>query len=162
MYTAEGRPEAAAEIWRWQAAEAPEALGTGTRARAARIRGGLQALAGAAIGAAILVFLSRTAGTIVLSIASLVALCALLSPLGAFAAIERGVAALGRGVGRVLTWLTLPAIFYAFFVPFAALLRRGRRDAMKRYFDPGAASYWTLREAREPAGDDERRRRYRP
>ena len=68
---------------------------------------------------------------------------AMLSPLALFAAIERSFAALGRWVGKALQWTLLPAIFYGFFTPFALLFRRGRRDAMTRYFDADAKSYWS-------------------
>jgi hypothetical protein len=93
------------------------------------------------------------------TIAGVIGLCALVSPLGLYAAIERSFAALGRWTGRALTWLLLPIAFYAFFVPFRALFRRGRRDSMRRYFDAESPSYWSLRKAPTAVS---RRGQYRP
>jgi hypothetical protein len=144
-----GRPEAAAAIWTWQGSAPTAPAPTAGRVR---LRGLAQAAVGAAAGAAILAFASRPLGIVVLSIASAIALAALVSPQGLFAGIERAFAALGHQIGRVLTWILLPAIFYLFFVPFSALFRRGRRDSMKRFFDASAQSYWKLRDDAARAG----------
>lgn len=132
-----GRPEAAEVVLAANAPAAPSDPGR------PRLRGCVQGGVALAVAGAFLWLGHRTPGTIVATIGSGIVLAALVSPNGAFAAIERGVAALGRGIGRALTWLLLPAIFYAFFVPFGALFRRGRRDAMRRFFDADAASYWS-------------------
>jgi len=92
------------------------------------------------------------------SAAALLGLAALLSPLGLFAAIERLLAAVGTRIQRALTWLLLPMIFFLFFVPFRRFFRRGRRDSMRRFYDPGAPSYWQPREASPARGAE----RYRP
>ena len=64
-----------------------------------------------------------------------------------------------RVVGRFLTWILLSWIFYGFFLPFGALFRRGRRDSMKRFYEPEALSYWSSCEPRE-AGLDFYKRQY--
>ena len=134
-----GRPEAAAVVWDWR----NRAAGVGGPAASrVRLRGLLQAVVAALFGGALFFFWSRTIGSVVLAVASLVGLSALASPLGLFAAIERLFLALGRATGRVLTWLLLVPVFYAFFAPFGQLLRRGRRDRLKRQLEPDAASYW--------------------
>ena len=138
-----GRPEAAAVIWNWR--EAAPASGSPRSAASLRTRGALQAVAGATVGGLVLAFVSKTFGFVILGIASLILLSALLSPTGLYAAIDRGFAALGRGVGIVLTWLTLPVIFFLFFVPFGFLFRRGRRDSMRRFYEVSATSYWSDR-----------------
>jgi hypothetical protein len=138
-----GRPEAAAAIWSWQPAGPSPRPATGP----IRLRGVLQAAVGLAVAGAFAWFGYRTPALVVGAIASFVALAALASPLGLFAAIERVIAALGVRIGQALTWILLPAIFYAFFVPFGRLFRRGRRDAMRRFFDREAPSYWTERGA---------------
>ena len=33
-------------------------------------------------------------------------------------------------------------IFYLFFLPFGKLLRRGRHDRLRRYYESEAESYW--------------------
>lgn len=136
-----GRPEAAAAVWSWRPVAVPR-----PDPGPARWRGCLQAAVGFAVAALLFAFGPRLPAAIVATIATTIALAALLSPLGLFAAIERAVAALGLAIGNALTWILLPAIFFGFFVPFALLFRRGRRDAMKRWFEPDAASYWSQRE----------------
>ena len=54
-----------------------------------------------------------------------------------------------------MTWIVMVPIFYGVFLPFGLLFRRGRRDRMKRYYDPDAQSYWEERPER-PAGYRER------
>lgn len=138
-----GRPQAAAAIWSWRPAP-PARPATAP----VRLRGGLQAAVGLAVAGALAWFGYRTPAAIVATVASTIGLAALLSPLGLFAAIEHAFAALGGWIGKALTWLLLPVVFYLFFVPFGALFRRGRRDAMQRFFDAEAETYWTSREAR--------------
>jgi hypothetical protein len=130
-------------IWRWDAA--PDAAGEAADREAAgraRRRGILQACAGFGVGAVVLLLASRTAGFLVLAIASSILLAALISPSGLFAGIERLFRALGRALGRVLTWVLLVPLFYLVFLPFGRLLRRGRRDRLKRFYEPDAPSYW--------------------
>jgi len=138
----QGRAEAAAAIWDWRGerSQTPEA-----RPSRPRLRGTLQALAGAAVGTLIFAFVSRIAGTVVMSIATLILLSALLSPTGLYAGIERLFAALGRRIGTGLTWVVLPLLFYLVFLPFGMLFRRGRRDPMKRFYETDAESYWSPR-----------------
>jgi hypothetical protein len=140
-----GRPEAAAEIWTWRSAPPPPRPAAGP----VRVRGAVQAVVGLAVGGTLAWFGYRTPAIVVASIATTIGLAALLSPLGVFAAIERAFGVLAVWVGTGLTWLLLPLIFYSFFVPFGALFRRGRRDAMRRFLDPEAGSYWTVRGGRD-------------
>jgi hypothetical protein len=134
-----GRPEAAAVVWDWR----NRATGsTGPGAARMRVQGLVQAAVAASFGGALFLFWSQTIGSIVLAVASIVGLSALASPLGLYAAIERLFLALGRATGRLLTWILLVPVFYAFFVPFGQLLRRGRRDRLKRQLEPDAGTYW--------------------
>lgn len=151
-----GKPEAAATIWSWRVAGRPShaALAGDVRRRGVR-----QAVVGAVVGTALYVFVSRRLGGVALVLTAAIGTSALLSPLGVYAALERAFAALGRGVGRGLTWIMLPAIFFLFFAPFAALFRRGRRDSMQRYFDPQAPSYWSPRDTPAPARASQQRTR---
>jgi hypothetical protein len=135
-----GRPEAAAAIWnpRGEASERPTEIASGS----ARLRGALQALGAGLIAALLFLFLSRLIGCIVGTIAAIILFSALLSPTGLFATIERGFQALGRVTGRALTFVLMSAVFYLVFLPFGLLFRRGRRDAMKRFYDREASTYW--------------------
>jgi hypothetical protein len=136
-----GRPAAAAEIWIWRPAPPPPRPPTGP----VRLRGAIQAGVGLAVAGTLAWFGYRTPAIVVGCVAGTIGLAALLSPLGLFAAIEHAFSVLAGWIGTGLTWLLLPLIFYVFFVPFSALFRRGRRDAMRRFFDRDAASYWTVR-----------------
>jgi len=139
-----GRPEAAAVIWTWRpAAPAPRPA-----AGPIRLRGLLQAAVGLAVAGGLAWLGQRAPALVVASVAGAIALAALLSPLGLFAAIEHAFTVLGGWIGKALTWMLLPVVFYVFFVPFGLLFRRGHRDSMQRFLDPEATSYWTQREAR--------------
>ena len=135
-----GRPEASASIWNWQAEQVDAR--TEQTEPGVRLRGGLQALAGAAFGVLAFLFWSRTVGSVALGLAALILFSSLISPGGLYASIQRIFEATGRAVGRVLTWVLMVPIFYLFFLPFGLLLRRGRRDRLRRYFEPEASSYW--------------------
>lgn len=141
-----GRPEAALAIWSWRHDERePEEEASPARAR---LRGLIQALAGLTIGGIVFLFVSQAVSYFIFSLAALVFLAAVISPLGLFAGIERAFAAFGRVVGRLLAGLLLPMIFYGIFLPFGLLFRRGSRDSMKRFYEIDAPSYWTHREPR--------------
>ena len=142
-----GRPEAAAAIWSWR--EAPQRPAGSPRR--ARLRGALQGAVGIVLGALFLALGHGVVGWIAAGIGTTVLLAALLSPTGLYAAIEGAFAALGERVGRGLAYLLMPAIFYGFFLPFSLLFRRGRRDAMRRFYEPEAASYWTKRREEQVA-----------
>ncbi len=133
-----GRPEAAAAIWR-----APEAPRPGPARRRAVVQGLLAAIAGAAlffwIG-------HQTLAIVAWSIGGVSMLAGLVSPLGAFAAIEKAVGTLGHLVGLVMSWLLLAPVFYLLITPFGLLARRGKRDAMQRRFDRSAETYWKKRD----------------
>lgn len=138
-----GRPEAAAAIWNWQTAGG-EPEGAALRSRQ---RGAVQSLVAAAIGAGLYLLLEwHTAAIVVWSITGLVLASALVSPTGLFAAIERGFSQLGAWVGAALTWIVMPPVFYLIFLPFGLMFRRGRSDALKRYTDAEATTYWKDRD----------------
>ena len=136
-----GRPEAAAAIWQWRAV--PKRAAPPPRTR---LRGALQGAVALAVGGTLTALGWPTAGAIAFVLGSAVALAALLSPGFLYAGLERLFAATGRGVARALAALLLPLLFFGIFTPFALLLRRGRRDAMTRFFEPEAASYWSKRD----------------
>ena len=152
-----GRPEAAAIIWNWnrQGDGKPQA----ERAASARKRGLLQAVAGGSFGLLILLFWSQTLALVVFTVSSIVLLAALVSPMGLYAAIHRLFQTLGNLTGRALTWILLVPIFYLFFLPFGRLMRRGRRDRMRRWMEPEAETYWEAHVG-PTASSDSRERQY--
>jgi hypothetical protein len=111
-----------------------------------RLRGALQGAVALAVSGAFFAVGWSTAAAIALVLGSAVALAALLSPGFVYAGLERLFAATGRGVARALAALLLPLLFFGIFTPFALLLRRGRRDAMTRFFEPEARGYWSKRD----------------
>lgn len=150
----EGRPEAAAVIWTWseRAPSATPAFATGRN----RVVGTLQGLGALAVGSAIFLLWSRMVGTVVLSVGTIVLLSALISPGGLYLAVRGTFAALGHATGTALSWLLLVPIFYLVFLPFGLLLRRGRADRLKRYFERDADSYWEIHPERIAANPHER------
>lgn len=131
-----GRAEAAAVIWGEAREAAPEGSGRERR------RGSIQAALVAALGLGLRWFGLEAAGLAALCAAALLLTAALLSPRGVYALVSRAVSALGTRIGRGVTWLLLVPLFYVFFAPYGALLRRGARDRLKRRLEPDAASYW--------------------
>ena len=133
-------PKAAAAIWRWRDGEADgEAKPS---AASVRLRGSLQALAGYAVALLFYLFWSKTAAAIAAVLTSVMLFCALASPHGLYVLLRRLFDATGRVVGHATTWVVMIPIFYLFFLPFGKLLRRGRRDRLRRYYESEAETYW--------------------
>ena len=127
-------------IWDWRHADAPaEARPSASRER--RV-GTLQGLVAAAVGLLLMNYWSRVVGSVVLVVSAVILLSALASPLGLYAGVQRLFLALGNFMGRLLTWIVMPFVFYVLFSPFGLVFRRGRRDRLKRFFEPDDASYW--------------------
>ena len=116
-----------------------------TRARAAR-RSGLVRLAIALGAAGVLHAVDRTVpAMVVLGLGALSLGVALGSPLVVHAAIDHGVARVGRAVGVVVAFVLLAPLYYVVLTPFGLLTRRGRRDPLARRVDPEARTYWKER-----------------
>ena len=143
-----GRPEAAAAIWDWRPAPPAASSSAGGQ----RLRGAIQAVVGFGAGTVFLLVQIHSLAAVAFTIAGIVLASALFSPTGLYAAIDRAFQALGRWIGRILSWILLPALFYLVFFPFGALFRRGRKDTMKRFFETGSDTYWSPRRAKsDPA-----------
>jgi hypothetical protein len=77
----------------------------------------------------------------------------------AYAAVERGLSAFGRGVGLAISTILLTTFFFLVFVPGRLILLLARRDPMRRAFPGGDASFWI---PYRPSGDpDHYRKQYR-
>jgi hypothetical protein len=133
-----GSPQASAVIWRWRGDPAAQRPAPGR----ARLHGALQALAGAAVGAIFFLFWSRKVAAVAFAMSAFVGLSALLSPTGFYPRLRRFFDATGHAVGVVVTWIVMVPIFYLFFFPFGVLMRRGRNDRMRRYYETDAPTYW--------------------
>jgi hypothetical protein len=154
-----GRPEAAAAVWNWRESATLGGAAAQVETSAIRLRGAVKALIPAAVGSGIYLRVSALGGTIVMSIAALIFVAAMFSPTGLYAIIERGFSALTVSVGRLMSWIVLPALFYAVFVPFGKARRSGARDRLQRFRDATRASYWSDRTG-ERAASPNRRRQY--
>ena len=93
----------------------------------------------------VFLFWSRILGAIALTVGAIVLLSAVVSPTGLYAAIERALASLTRVTGLALTWVFMSLVFFLVVTPFGLLFRRGKRDPMRRYYEPDAPSYWSQR-----------------
>lgn len=135
-----GSAEAARAIWNWRDPR-PQGASPPPMSRV-RVRGSVQAAIVAAVAGVLRLLGLHTASWVVLGAAAFVLVAAIVSPLGLYSALDKATQAIGRRIGRAVTWLLLVPLFYLFFVPFGLLFRRGRRDRLKRYFDPETPSYW--------------------
>jgi hypothetical protein len=124
----------------------PPSTSTTPRLRARlRLRGAVQAAAGATAGTLALHAGHRAAGTTALTLAAIVLLASLLSPSRAFLLLERGIARVARAFALVLTWTLLTLIYVLLFTPIALARRLRRRDPLARAFAREAPSYWSPR-----------------
>jgi hypothetical protein len=146
-----GKPEASAVVWDWQQETAP-AIAHGDR----RTKGTLQGVIGLTVGTLLFWFVSEHMGMFVWTVASLITLCALASPNGAYVAIERFIDWLVVVVGKAVTVLVMIPIFYLVFLPFGTLFRRGKKDTMTRFYEESAGSYWLTRTHEVTPEDRER------
>jgi Flp pilus assembly pilin Flp len=89
----------------------------------------------------------------VVAIAALTTILALVSPLGAFRALTRGLEVFARGVGLVLTWLLMALAYYLLFLPFGLLLRAAGKLRVTRGADAKRTSYWEPSTAPAPGID---------
>jgi len=103
------------------------------------------------LGAAALLYLfwSPVAAAVVGSIATVLLLLALASPLGLYRRIDGWLARFAHAVGLAVTWLLMPLLYYLVFLPVGLLLRLRGRLRLTRELDPRASSYWIVR-----GGDD--------
>ena len=155
-----GRPEAAAVCFDWESRAAVQDGADGSPAMAARKRGVRQAAITAALAALIFfVFHWEHVGRVVFGVASVLLLTSLATPLTIYAAIERLVAWIAHRLEKGVTWLLMAVIFNLLFAPFGRLFRSGKRDSMKRWYEPEQETYWNDR-APDAVTADSRRRLY--
>jgi len=141
-----------AVVWQWRKDPAAEAARRAAAIRSARVRGAIQGAVGLAVAALFGFGLHRTTfASVVASIAALVTLAALASPLGAYRVITGWVEKLGRAIGTLVTWILMPLFFFLLFLPFGFYLRARKRTGITLGTDPKLASYWLGTEDR-PAG----------
>lgn len=109
--------------------------------RAAAVRAAI-----ALVVAAVLLWWKPWLAAVAAAVAVLTLLLGLLSPLGAYAALERALERFAHAVGRLVTWILLPPLYYLLFAPAGLLLRRHLR--LTRRPDPEQTTYWRRPESR--------------
>lgn len=78
------------------------------------------------------------------TLAALFGLIALLRP-RMLDRLNSALAWIGWILGRVASLLALAILYFAVFTPVAVIRRILRKDALGRYFEPEAATYWVSR-----------------
>lgn len=152
------RTEASSVVWDWRNENVSRSKGPS--AKQLRLRGVLQSGVTFVAAVALAWFGLRHMAIVAGVIGSVVLLAALVSPTGLFAALLRGMDALAAKFGALLNRVLLGAIFFGFFVPFGRLFRRGRRDALSRFYEPEATTYWIDREDESLRAPGSRKRQY--
>ncbi len=130
-------------VWPWK--EAEESCSANS-ANAVRVSALIHGVIGGIIGTGVYFYLSPAVGYIAWSLSGVLALLGLASPTGAYAKVRAAMDTFGRIVGTVMAWLLLLPVYYLFFTPFRILFRGGKKDAMTRWLDPNAETYWVTRE----------------
>lgn len=130
-------------VWDWRNA-ANAALAAADRAHRAAA-GRKSGLVRAAIGFAIALLLAwwkPAVGVVAGALSLAILLLALISPLGAYAALARGLERFGHGVGLAVTWVLMGLVFYLVFVPLGLVLRLAGKLGIRRGAEPERATYW--------------------
>ncbi|HXU33520.1 MAG TPA: hypothetical protein VN851_23370 [Thermoanaerobaculia bacterium] len=149
-----------AVVWQWRRDPAAEARAHAGAARAARVRGAIQGAVGLVVALLVAFVLHKTRfATVIASIAALVTLLALVSPLGAFKWLTGLVEKLGRVIGLAVTWILMPVIFFLFFLPVGLFLRARGKTGITRGADPKLSTYWISTEA-HPSGPETYERQF--
>lgn len=114
-------------------------------ARRVRVRSAVRCAVG--MGVALLLFLWKPLlAAVVAAVSLLLLLVGLLSPLGVYAAVERGLERFAHAVGVAVTWILLTPLYLVLFVPLGLVLRR-RSLRLTLGPDSGLSTYWS-----EPEG----------
>jgi uncharacterized membrane protein len=140
--------EPSAVAWDWRARLAGQQEASVREAASNRRKGLIGGVIGLAAAAAVYFWLGRpVAAAVIAGIAVLVVLIALVSPLGLYKTLTRGLDRFAHAVGSGVTWLLMTILYYVVFLPIGALMRR--KLAISRGADPRLPSYWTSTEGRE-------------
>jgi hypothetical protein len=146
--------QASSIAWNWRDRAVQGEAARAREAASNRTKG----LIGGAIGlavAALFYFLFHKMKTaeVIAAIAVLVALTALVSPLGAYKTLSRWLDRFAHAVGAAITWVLMVLLFYLVFLPAGLFLRKKlamtlgkNRDADRRL-----PTYWIATEERERA-----------
>ena len=139
----QSRAEASSVSWSWRDRAGQKERARTREAAAARkhgLIGGVIGLAAAAFSYYVLGH--EIAGVVIATIAVILTLIALVSPLGLHKKITYGLQRFAHAVGSTVTWVLMTLLYYLVFLPAGALLRARRRLGITRAADPGLPTYW--------------------
>jgi hypothetical protein len=143
------RVEASSVAWSWRDRAAGNEQARAREAKASSRKGMIGGGIGLVAAAAVYFFLHRpVAAAVIGAIAIGIGLVALLSPLGLYKRLSRGLDRFAHAVGSAVTWVLMPILFYLVFLPVGAFLRARNRLAISRRADRRLPTYWTPTEAR--------------
>ncbi|HEV7672063.1 MAG TPA: hypothetical protein VGS22_26380 [Thermoanaerobaculia bacterium] len=149
-----------AVVWQWRRDPAAESRARAAAARGARVRGAIQGAVGLVVALLVAFVLHRpTFASVIASIAGIVTLLALVSPLGAFKWLTAMVEKLGRVIGLVVTWILMPVIFFLFFLPVGLFLRARGKTGITRGAEAKLPTYWISTE-NHPSGPETYERQF--
>lgn len=126
----------------WRPAPPPGVAAEAAAHRRRRLR--REAVVRAVIGLAIAALLAlwKPLFAAVVAAIALVLLAVALAAPGAYARIAAGLERFGHWVGRAVTWLLMPLLFYLLFLPVGLALRAAGKLRITRGPDPSRATYW--------------------
>jgi VIT1/CCC1 family predicted Fe2+/Mn2+ transporter len=141
--------EPSAVSWNWRARVAGQQEAAAREAAANRRKGGIGGVIGVAAAAAVYYLLDRpVAAAVIAGIALLIVLIAMISPLGLYKTLSRGLDRFAYAVGSVVTWVLMTILYYVVFLPIGAFMRMRRKLAISRGADPRLPTYWISTEGR--------------
>lgn len=137
----------------WRPAPEPGAVAAeaARRHRHLRRQGAVRAVIGLVI-AALLALWKPILAAVVAAIALAFLLVALAAP-GAYARIAAGLERFGHWVGRAMTWLLMPLLYYLLFFPVGLALRTAGKLRLTRGRDPARGTYWDAAEPGQGWGE---------
>ena len=150
--------EPSAVAWNWFERAVREEEARAREAAANRRKGAIGGVIGLAAAQAVFLFFDRPiAAAVIAGIAVLVMLIALVSPLGLYKTLSRGLDRFAHAVGSAVTWLLMTILYYVVFLPIGGLMRARRKLAISRGADPRLPSYWISTEGRERTAESYRK-----
>lgn len=134
---------AAGTVWQWRRREGGGDEARRRAAAAARLQGVVGLAVGLTVAALIKWWLGHdTAALVVATISVLLALVALLSPLGLQPKVAVALQRFGRWVGTGVTWVLMTLTYLLLFLPVGLFLRATGKLRLQKAYDSSRASYW--------------------
>jgi hypothetical protein len=148
----ESKAQAAAIAWSWRDRAGDKTAALAREAAANRRKG----LIGGAIGLAFAALLhfgvhKERSAMVVATIAILISLIALASPLGAYKVLIRWLDVFAHAVGAAVTWVLMAILFYLVFLPAGLILRARGKLGISKHSDKRLPTYWIATDERERA-----------